>query len=135
MIEYQCKVFPTRCLSNFWHGILWLFTDFFIVFPDSALTFYKLYSGIYPLKFRNFLMYRNSWFHWNYLTFTCPFTKFLDFFDFSRDKVNSLTFPRLGRHTAPRVWYLSKMYYNLPFTSFVFMHLKMINQILYLNIP
>ena len=54
-IHYQ----GSGCLPNFWHGIPWIFYDFFLVFSDSPSKFYKLFSLNSSSQIKNFEGYRN----------------------------------------------------------------------------
>ena len=61
-----------------------LFPDFFLLFPDSPSTFYKLFPCIYPLKIRNFWNVSKFWyFFFNLLFLKKDFLISLKFPDFS----------------------------------------------------
>ena len=72
------------CLPHFWHRILWLFPEFFLVFLDSRSTFYKLFPDIYPLKIKKIFNSSKFWnFFFNLLFLKKDFLISLIFPDFS----------------------------------------------------
>ena len=84
----------TGCLPNFWHIIPRLFADFFLVFPDSRSTFYKLFAWYLSSQNQKFLKCIEILIL--FLQFAVIKKRFLDFTKiprlFADFSLNSLTF-------------------------------------------
>ena len=106
LIPYVGLLPTLGCLPIFWHWIPCLFPDFFLVFPNSPSTFYILFSGIYPLKIRNFRNVFKFWYF--FFNFLVHLKRFLDFTKipwlFPKFPDSSLTFQGLDFSLTSLAW-------------------------------